>query len=125
MWSSIAVVAIAAGVAVFAIVDTAHGQGGGGPPYKNLQVMPKNITKDQLKSYMKFMAKSLDVECDHCHEPPDMAADKKDAKNIARQMMKMTDEINGKWLKGMKDIDKNYVTCGTCHRGATTPPKFP
>jgi len=33
-------------------------------------------------------------------------------------------EINDKWLKGMKDADKNKVTCGTCHQGKEMPPAF-
>jgi hypothetical protein len=91
---------------------------------KNLQVLPKNMAKDQVKAIMKEQAKALDVECDFCHEVPDMASDKNPNKNIARQMMKMQAEINDKWLKGLKDAEKNKVTCGTCHRGKDTPPPF-
>jgi hypothetical protein len=91
---------------------------------KNLQVLPKTITKEELKQLMKAQTKALGVECDHCHEVPDMASDKNEKKQIARQMMKMTDEINTKWLKGAKDADKNRVTCGTCHRGNEKPPAF-
>ena len=43
---------------------------------------------------------------------------------LGAQMMKMQAEINDKWLKGLKDADKNKVTCGTCHRGKDTPPPF-
>ena len=39
-------------------------------------------------------------------------------------MMKMQAEINEKWLKGLKDADKNQVTCSTCHRGKEIPPLF-
>jgi hypothetical protein len=91
---------------------------------KNLQVLPKSITKEQIKEIMKAQAKALDVECDYCHDVPDMASDTKAEKKTARQMMKMTAEINDKWLKGMKDAEKNRVTCGTCHRGKSTPPAF-
>src|SRR5207237_5948733 len=92
--------------------------------FKNLQVLPKNITKDEIKQIMRAQAKALDVECDHCHDVPDMASDKNPNKKLARQMMQMTAEINAKWLKGMKDAEKNQVTCGTCHRGHETPPPF-
>ena len=91
---------------------------------KNLQILPKNITKDQLKALMKQQSKDLGVECDFCHEVPDMASDKNKNKEIARQMLKMTFEINDKWLKGMKDADKHKVTCGTCHRGKDEPAPF-
>lgn len=92
--------------------------------FKNLQVLPKNISKDELKSLMKAQAKALGVECDHCHDVPDMASDKLENKKIARKMMQMTADINDKWLKGMKDAEKNKVTCGTCHQAHEVPPKF-
>lgn len=92
--------------------------------WKNLQVLPKSMSKDELKAYMKAQAKALGVECDHCHEVPDMASDKNENKKIARKMMQMTAEINDKWIKGMKDADKNKVTCGTCHQGKEEPPRF-
>jgi hypothetical protein len=91
---------------------------------KNLQVLPKTTTKDQVKAIMRAQAKELDVECDHCHNVPDMASDENPNKKVARQMMKMTAEINEKWIKGMKEAEKNQVTCGTCHRGHEEPPKF-
>jgi hypothetical protein len=87
-----------------------------GPLFKDLQVLPKNITKDDLKARMKSQAKALGVQCDHCHTPPDMEKDTKN-KTIARQMMKMQNAINDQFLKGM---DKK-VTCDTCHRGKEVP----
>ena len=90
---------------------------------KNLQVLPKNTSKDEVKTIMKAQAKALGVECDFCHDVPDMASDKNDKKLIARKMMQMTNEVNDKWLKGMKDADKNKVTCATCHQGHEQPPK--
>ncbi|MCU1276728.1 MAG: hypothetical protein JWM53_274 [bacterium] len=92
--------------------------------FKNLQVLPKTISKDELKSYMKAQAKALGVECDYCHDVPDMASDKNDKKLIARKMIAMTNDINDKWLKSMKDADKNKVTCSTCHQGHELPPKL-
>jgi hypothetical protein len=91
---------------------------------KNLQVLPKSTTKEQIKAIMKAQAKALDVECDFCHDVPDMASDAKEEKKTARQMMKLTAEINEKWLKGLKDAEKNKVTCGTCHRGKNIPAPF-
>src|SRR5437588_10938583 len=92
--------------------------------FKNLQVLPKTISKDELKTYMKAQAKALGVECDFCHDVPDMASDKNDKKLIARKMIQMTNDVNDKWLKGMKDADKNKVTCSTCHQGHEQPPKW-
>jgi len=92
--------------------------------FKNLQVLPKSSSKDQLKAIMKEQSKALGVECDFCHDVPDMASDANEKKKISREMMKMTAEINGKWLKGIKGAEKNQVTCGTCHRGKDEPPPF-
>jgi hypothetical protein len=51
-----------------------------------------------------------------------MASDANPKKKLAREMMKMTAEINVKWLKPtIKDADKHPVTCNTCHRGAEEP----
>jgi hypothetical protein len=106
-------------VAALLVGGTALGEG-----FKNLQVLPKTISKDELKGLMKAQAKALDVECDHCHNVPDMASDDNPNKKVARDMMKMTMEINQKWIKPLKDSAKNQVTCGTCHRGKETPPAF-
>jgi len=92
--------------------------------FKNLQVLPKTMSKDDLKAYMKAQSKALGVECDFCHDVPDMASDKNEKKIVARKMIQMTNEVNEKWLKGMKDAEKNKVGCGTCHQGHEVPPKF-
>jgi hypothetical protein len=84
--------------------------------FKNLQVLPKNISKDELKAVMKAQSKALGVECDHCHDMPDAEKDT-DHKKIAREMMKMTAEINDKFIKD----PKNKVVCATCHRGKAEP----
>ncbi len=89
-----------------------------GPGPKNLQVLPKTTTKEQLKIIMKEQSKALGVECDFCHDVPDMASDANEHKKIARQMMKMTEEINAKWIKGtIKSPEKHPVLCVTCHQG--------
>jgi hypothetical protein len=101
------------------------GMGGGVAlaDFKNLQVLPKTISKEELKTYMKAQSKALGVECDFCHDVPDMASDKNDKKQIARKMIQMTNDVNDKWLKGMKDADKNKVTCASCHQCHEVPPK--
>ena len=103
--------------AVLALSGTAFADAA---PLKNLQVLPKTTTKEQIKTIMKAQAKALGVECDFCHDVPDMAADT-EHKKIARQMMKMTDEINAKWMKGWPGAEKHPVGCNTCHRGNSEP----
>lgn len=83
--------------------------------FQNLQVLPKTISKADLKKIMKAQNKALGVDCSFCHVEPDMAKDI-GHKKIAREMMRMTEEINKKYptLKG-------NMTCMTCHRGKAEP----
>ena len=37
------------------------------PRYKNLKVLPKNITKPQMDSVMKHFTVALGVKCNFCH----------------------------------------------------------
>ena len=111
-----------AAVASFLVAAAALGMVAGrasadqAPIFKNLQVLPKNIGKDELKAIMKAQSKALGVDCDHCHDMPDADKDTKN-KKTAREMMKMTGEINARWLKGTNVS----VTCETCHRGKEKP----
>jgi glutaredoxin len=118
-----ATVGLAARFAVAADPPAATGAAGAGG-FKNLKVLPKSISKAELKAIMKAQSKALGVDCDHCHEDPNMDSDAKPAKEIARQMMRMQAEINAKWLKGVKEAEKNPVTCATCHQGKEHPPKL-
>ncbi len=97
--------------------------------FKNLKVLPKNITKDKLDSTMDFYALSLGVRCGFCHARSadstkkrlDFASDAKDQKNIARHMMQMTADLNSNyfnWNKSAQADTIHIVTCFTCHRGS-------
>ena len=104
------------------------------PKPKNLQVLPKDISPRELMSTMRGFTKALGVECSFCHEQNpqthhmDFASDAKPDKTIARTMMRMTREINAKYLSTIQDPDatpaEKTVTCGTCHRGHTMPVPF-
>lgn len=87
----------------------------GGGFWKDLQILPKNISKDELKKTMKAMSKDLGVDCSFCHEEPNMEKDT-NKKKLAREMMQMTGDINKKYPSTMKK-----VTCFTCHRGKEEP----
>lgn len=104
------------------------------PRPTNLQVLPKNISDKQLMTIMHGFKSALGVECSFCHaESPathhlDFASDAKPDKNIARTMIRMTEEINAKYLSTVHDPDatpaEKKVTCGTCHRGHSMPEPF-
>jgi hypothetical protein len=100
--------------------------------FKNLKVLPKNITDDQLDSVMSEFSISLGVRCNFCHARKadttkrglDFASDKKDEKNIARNMYKMTAYLNANyfnWNNSNRPDTIHYVVCYTCHRGGHEP----
>lgn len=103
--------------------------------FKNLKVLPQNITHDELISTMRGFARSLGVKCNHCHVPIpgeqnkfEFASDAKPEKKIARTMILMTRNINGNYISKLPkdpgeaaEPESQHVTCYTCHRGHVTP----
>jgi hypothetical protein len=96
----------------------------------NLQVFPKDATRQQVVGAMQQFAQALGVTCAHCHDweqgraTNDMATDMKPAKNIARAMMRMTGPINPAIQAAVAPkpaADVRAVGCWTCHRGAAIP----
>ncbi|HTV08538.1 MAG TPA: c-type cytochrome [Candidatus Aquilonibacter sp.] len=101
------------------------------PPPTNLQVLPKDTTGPQVIAIMRTFEGDLGVECTYCHakDPatghPNFASDANPMKNRARVMMRMTKAINAEYLTQLTDPKSDAtVTCGTCHRGMSTPPEF-
>jgi hypothetical protein len=107
------------------------------PAPKNLQVLPKDMPREQLIAVMRGFSRALGVGCDHCHAPgpkpdgpPDFPADTKWEKGAARTMLRMTMAINGEYLTKLEprpagDHDAGQplvrVECMTCHRGVARP----
>lgn len=96
---------------------------------KNLQVLPSNTTKAELRSKMFEFSNALGVNCIHCHvagdfndfSTYDFAADDKETKQIARVMLQMVETINKTQLSKIgREVTVN-VSCMTCHRGNSTP----
>jgi hypothetical protein len=99
---------------------------------KNLKVLPKHISHEDLDKVMDSWKTALGVHCNFCHAPSadssshhlDFASDAKPEKNIARHMYKMTGKINKKYFSFAKD-DKGasiaVISCVTCHRGSPHP----
>ncbi|MBD3748462.1 MAG: c-type cytochrome [Sphingobacteriales bacterium] len=100
-------------------------------PYKakNLKVLPKDISHDDLEKVMHGFNDALGVKCNHCHASDknnpkklNFASDEKEYKNAARYMMKMTAKINAKYFKEHEgDDDMPAIQCMTCHRGHEKP----
>jgi hypothetical protein len=90
--------------------------------FKNVQIL-KQVSAGQLIDVMKSFSRALGVRCNDCHVPGQWEKDEKPDKQIAREMLKMTNTINTQLLPGIKGLmsDKPEVTCATCHRGQETP----
>jgi hypothetical protein len=88
---------------------------------KNIQVL-KGMPDSQLLPVMHFMRTSLGVRCDYCHiaENGKYWIDDKPTKQIARQHIQMTFDLNKANFSG-----KTVVTCNTCHQGQTKPASIP
>ena len=93
--------------------------------FKNLKVLPQNITHDELEATMHGFTRGLGVHCDHCHarineRELDFASDEKPEKNTARLMLQMTRDLNARYISKV-NAHGNAVTCATCHRGESVP----
>ena len=122
-------------------------QGGGQQPAPtNLKVLPKTMTRQEVTQVMRGFTRALGVRCQHCHVGEgndlskfDFASDAKVTKEIARKMLTMVTDINGKYLLGVEApppppppadappappapaATGPKVNCFTCHRGALKP----
>ena len=109
---SVVVLAVALGV-------LAQGEGkkkGGGAP-TNLKI----LTPDTYREAMQNFTAALGVQCTHCHAAQGgMASDDNPKKEVARNMLRMVQEINAKFPDGQR-----HVSCYTCHRGDVTPKMAP
>src|SRR5580704_6022815 len=82
--------------------------------FKNIQAL-KGMRAGDLQGAMSFIASSLNVDCDYCHEQ-DFSKDEKKQKLRAREMIRMVRQINEESFQG-----KNTVNCFTCHQGHAEP----
>ena len=107
---------------------------------RNLKILPKDISDQKLDSIMQTYNVALGVKCDFCHAPKkgfymklngvtdtlDFASDDNSMKANARDMMRLTIEINKNYFYFNKNERPEYlhtVTCKTCHRGEPFPPE--
>jgi Photosynthetic reaction centre cytochrome C subunit len=100
--------------------------------FKNLHVLPKNITTDSLDKIMDGFNRQLGVDCKYCHVKDKKAdtlmfdKDDKAEKEITRNMMRMTMDINKKYFQFNETVTAEQVqavTCYTCHKGEPMPQK--
>ncbi|QEM02537.1 c-type cytochrome [Mucilaginibacter rubeus] len=99
--------------------------------YTNLKVLPKNISSRDLQSIMADdFEDGLGVSCGFCHANApdghglDFASDTKPEKAITRTMMRMTLDLNKRWLQNKHPRLGDpalVVQCSTCHKGQAFP----
>ena len=101
-------------------------------PKRNLKVLPKNISRENLGKVMDEWKGALGVKCNFCHAASadnprklNFASDAKPEKEMARQMFTMTGKINKKFFHAKKGEDgmtaMAAVNCNTCHNGQAHP----
>ena len=115
------------------------GRQGGAQAPMDLEILPKNWSRQQVGALMQTFNTSLGVQCTHCHAedpaapPPlpgqnprlDYKLDTKPEKEIARAMIKMTMDLNAAARQPTDDPSVEKLSCFTCHRGDTAPAKAP
>ena len=107
--------------------------------FRNLKVLPNDISDRMLDSIMGSYNKALNVNCDFCHakrqalfpDPGnqnelDFASDANGMKEQARRMMRLNIDINKNYF--YYDSTKRpefltVITCRTCHQGHVFPPE--
>ena len=90
-----------------------------GQKFKNIKVL-NDMPADQMGKVMNLMSASLGVNCNFCHVANDFAADGNEHKQITREMIKMTFDINKNNFGGRLE-----VSCNTCHNGKAHPQSAP
>ncbi|MEO8499373.1 MAG: c-type cytochrome [Vicinamibacteria bacterium] len=92
---------------------------------KNLQVLPKDITKDDLKKTMDGFAEQLGVKCTFCHIVDQYEKDERPHKADARRMIRLVLDMKAKKADYFGPRTKEAViACGLCHRGKAEPEPF-
>lgn len=96
----------------------------------NTLVIPHSTPVNQVIGQMRNFTSALGVRCQFCHKGEegqplarfDFPSDDKRTKLVARQMMRMVEEINKRLdtLPGRTNPGL-AVTCATCHRGTNRP----
>ena len=102
--------------------------------FTNLQVLPKDTTRQQINPIMRGFTRALGVRCPYCHVGEegadlstfDFASDEKPTKKTARIMLQNLMETNARLATvGDKPAGEPRVSCWTCHRGETKPASPP
>ncbi len=89
------------------------------PSPTNLKLL-KVANGQDVALIMRTFTAGLGVQCTYCHVQGNFATDENPKKEVARQMIRMAQQINATFPDG-----KMRVTCYTCHRGEAEPKTAP
>lgn len=94
-----------------------------GEVFKNIQMFKAMPAGRLLKVMELGYAKSLGVDCTHCHVAAQWEKEDKPTKQIARDMAAMAANINKELLPKIKNLKsaEPVINCTTCHRGQIKP----
>src|SRR5215831_11213334 len=87
--------------------------------YKNIKVL-QGTPANELNQSMHLMKGATGMDCLYCHIEREWEKDVKPAKDVARQMIVMMNDINARQFNG-----RQVVTCNTCHNGHPAPASMP
>src|SRR5664279_871431 len=100
--------------------------------YKNLKVLSKNISDEDMDFVMQSFSVNLGANCLFCHPGKqngtefsiDYVTDILQNKRVARDMLTMTMKLNKKYfnspLTGLMNT-RGKIWCKTCHQGSPVP----
>jgi len=86
-----------------------------GQKFKSIKVL-NEMPAEQMGKVMNMMSASLGVNCSFCHAENDFAKEGFEHKDIAREMLKMTFELNKNYFENRPEVN-----CNTCHQGKAHP----
>ncbi len=92
--------------------------------FQNLQVLPEDISKDELKGIMRGFTEQLDVKCSFCHTIDEYHLDDNKHKRMARDMIRLVQHLRQNedgWFPKKEDDEQDkpeVLTCWMCHRGS-------
>ena len=97
----------------------------------NLEILPKDISADELRDTMRGFSQGTGGRCSACHvgeveadlSTYDFTLDDKEKKLKAREMIQLVSSINKQIAAAFPHAPEPpvQVTCATCHRGQAKP----
>jgi hypothetical protein len=93
--------------------------------FQNLQVLPSDISKEDLKETMEGFTEALGVKCTFCHILEEYEKDDQEHKLVARKMIKLMQTMRKNQKEFFKDgTPETKISCWTCHRGESEIPEY-